>query len=125
MKNGLEFPTIRRWRLLLLSSNTLLITKFEEHHNISRLEKELSNFRGEYNYHMRLDILDQKTPAEIFFCKENFMPRDVEVVTPYEKDGEIRAKFTNRVGKQARMALPHIERASAYRPQETTPHNFT
>ena len=35
----------------------------------------------------------------------HFVPKDVEVVTPYEKDGELRMKFTNRDGKPARIAM--------------------
>ena len=47
-----------------------------------------------------------KTPAQVFYSEPDFVPRDVEVVAPYVKDGELRMKFTNRAGKPARLALP-------------------
>ena len=47
-----------------------------------------------------------KTPAQIFYSEPDFIPKDIEVITPYAKDGELRMKFTNRAGNPARLTLP-------------------
>lgn len=53
-----------------------------------------------------------KTPAQIFYSDEDFVRKDVEVVKPYEKDGELRMKFKNRDGKPARISIPVVAGAS-------------
>lgn len=81
------------------------IDEFASHCNLQRLVADIARFRDDHNYRIPLEILDMKTPSQVFFCEEGFVPKDVEVVTPYEKDGELRMKFTNRDGKPARMGL--------------------
>ena len=56
-----------------------------------------------------MDSLGGKTPSEIFLSgDDSFTPADAEVVTPYEKDGELRMKFTDRDGALARVSMPII-----------------
>jgi transposase InsO family protein len=85
------------------------IDPFETHQNITRLVAEIAAFQDEYNYKMPMDSLDGKTPADIFMGDGSFTPKGAEVVTPYEKEGELRMKFTSRSGAPARMAMPAIE----------------
>jgi putative transposase len=85
------------------------IAPFETHGNLMRLVDELRRFQDEYNYQMPMDSLGGKTPSEIFFGDGSFVPTGAEVVTPYEKDGELRMKFTDRDGKPARISMPVIE----------------
>ena len=82
------------------------IDSFGSHCNLKRLVDDIERFRDDYNHLLPLEVLDMKTPAQIFYCEKDFIPTDVEIVTPYEKDGELRMKFTNRDGKPARMAIP-------------------
>lgn len=82
------------------------IDSFETHHNLQRLVADVTRFQNDHNYLWPLEILDMKTPAQVFYSEPDFIPKDVEVVSPYEKDGELRMKFTNRFGKPARMAMP-------------------
>jgi hypothetical protein len=70
------------------------------------LVDEIERFRDDYNHRIPLEVLDMKTPAQIFYCEKDFIPTDVEIVTPYKRDGELRMKFTGRDGKPARMAIP-------------------
>lgn len=86
------------------------IDLFEKHQNLTQLVSELDLFCEQYNYKMPMDALSGKTPAEIFFGDGSFTPKGAEIVTPYEKDGELRMKFTNRDGKLARMSMPLIEK---------------
>jgi len=59
---------------------------------------------------MPMDSLGGKTPADIFLSgEEDFMPDGAEVVKPYEKDGELRMKFTDRDGNLARTSVPIIQ----------------
>jgi hypothetical protein len=81
------------------------IDDFATHCNLQRLVKDINGFRDDHNYRIPLEILDMKTPAQIYFCEKDFIPKDVEIVTPYEKNGELRMKFANREGKPARMAI--------------------
>lgn len=83
------------------------ITKFSTHHDIFKLVREIDQARDDLNCHYRLDCLGGKTPNEIFFGDDDFIPTDVEVVKPYIKDGELRMKFTDRNGNKARMSTPH------------------
>jgi len=82
------------------------IETFASHCNLKRLVDDIERFRDDYNHLIPLEVLDMKTPSQIFHCEKDFIPTDVEIVTPYEKDGELRMKFTNRDGKPARMAIP-------------------
>lgn len=84
------------------------ISSFEEHQNITRLVKEIEKFQDDYNFKIPMDFLNGKTPADIFFGDESYQPTGAEVVTPYEKDGELRMKFTGRDGQPARMSMPLI-----------------
>jgi len=84
------------------------ITKFEEHKNLNQLLKEVELFQEQYNQDMPLEYLKGKTPAEVFLTEKSFVPDDTELVKPYEKEGELRLKFINRVGQPARMAMPLI-----------------
>lgn len=84
------------------------IDPFLTHQNITRLVGELTAFQDEHNYQMRMDCLDGKTPSEIFLGDRSFTPKGAEVITPYEKEGELRVKFTNRDGDPARMSMPAI-----------------
>jgi transposase InsO family protein/predicted DNA-binding protein YlxM (UPF0122 family) len=89
------------------------IDDFSLHGNLTRLEQDIRNFRDDYNHLIPLEVLNMKTPAEIFYCQEGFVPKDVEVITPYIKDDELRMKFTNRNGQPARMAMKLIEQSAA------------
>ena len=88
------------------------IAPFNSHHNLMRLVEEIKKFQDEYNYTMKSDYLEGKTPADIFFGDGLFTPKNSEVVTPYEKDGELRMKFADRNGDQARIAVAIIESAA-------------
>ena len=82
------------------------IDDFDKHHNLTRLLEETRSFEGQHNYSMVLDDLGGRTPADVYFNDKNYTPNNVEVVTPYQKDGELRMKFTDRDNKPARMTLP-------------------
>ena len=86
------------------------LAPFAGHCNLTRLVADLAQFQDEYNYKMPMDSLEGKTPAEIFLGDESFIPKAAEVVTPYEKEGELRMKFTDREGNPARIGVPVIER---------------
>ena len=83
------------------------IDQFSKHQNLTRLVAQIQEFVEQYNYQMPMDSLGGKTPADIFLSDdENFTPAGAEVVTPYEKDGELRMKFTDRDGNPARISVP-------------------
>jgi transposase InsO family protein len=84
------------------------ISDFFEHKNLTRLVKEIDLFTDEHNHHMTFEYLEGKTPAQIFYSDEDFVAKNIEVVKPYVKEGELRMKFTNRQGELARLALPQI-----------------
>ncbi len=89
------------------------IDPFWQHQNLTSLVVQIQEFIDQYNYKMPMDSLDGKTPSEIFLnTDETFTPKGAEIVTPYEKDGEVRMKFTSRDGDPARMALPLIPKES-------------
>lgn len=85
------------------------IAPFELHGNLMKLVDDIRGFQDQYNYKMPMDSLEGKTPSEIFFGDGKFMPKGAEVVTPYERDGELRMKFTNRDGNPARIGVPVID----------------
>ncbi|MBL6988680.1 MAG: transposase [Bacteriovoracaceae bacterium] len=85
------------------------ITKFERHRNITQLVEEINKFEDEYNYKMPHEYLEGRTPAQELFSNKTFIPEKSEIVTPYEKDGELRFKFKNRNNQAARLSLPVIE----------------
>lgn len=89
------------------------IDPFSIHKNITRLVAEIQAFQDQYNYKMPMDSLGGKTPADIFLGDGSFTPKGAEIVTPYEKDGELRMKFTNRDGAPARMAVSVIKPSTA------------
>jgi transposase InsO family protein len=89
------------------------IDDFESHQNLSKLVVQIQEFVDQYNYKMPMDSLGGKTPADIFLnTDETFTPDGAEIVTPYEKDGELRMKFTNREGHPARVAMPIIDKSA-------------
>ena len=73
------------------------IDTFSLHQNLTKLVVQIQAFVDQYNYEMPMDSLGGKTPSDIFLSgDETFMTDGAEVVTPYEKDGELRMKFTDR-----------------------------
>ena len=84
------------------------ISDFEQHKNLTRLVEEINDFEDEYNYKLPHEYLEGKTPADIYFNDKNFVAKEVEQVTPYKKDHELRIKFTNRNGGKGRLAVPLI-----------------
>jgi predicted DNA-binding protein YlxM (UPF0122 family) len=84
------------------------ITDFDLHQNLTRLVMEIQKFMEEYNYKIPMDSLGGKTPADIFLSDEPFTPKNAEIITSYQKEGELRFKFTNREGNLARMGIPLI-----------------
>lgn len=85
------------------------IDDFEKHQNLTKLVGQIQEFVDQYNFKMPMDSLDGKTPADIFLSgNDSFTPAGAEIVTPYEKDGELRMKFTNRDGDPARVVMPII-----------------
>jgi hypothetical protein len=85
------------------------IEPFGHHGNLMRLVDEIRTFQDQYNYKMPMDSLGGETPSEVFFGNDTFTPNGAEVVTPYEKDGELRMKFSNRDGAPARIGVPVID----------------
>lgn len=92
------------------------IDDFDGHRNLERLVTDVAKFRDDHNHHWTLDVLAGKTPAQVLYDDPDFLPKDVEVVRPYVKDGELRMKFTGRDGQPARLALDLIDGAPAPRP---------
>lgn len=85
------------------------IDQFSKHQNVTKLVAQIQEFVEQYNYKMPMDSLGGKTPADIFLSdEEDFTPPGAEVVEPYQKDGELRMKFTDRDGNPARTAVPFI-----------------
>ena len=85
------------------------IDAFSAHQNLTKLVLQIQEFMDQYNYKMPMDSLDGKTPAEIFLSGDDlFTPAGAEIVTPYEKDGELRMKFTDRDGAPAHVSMPII-----------------
>lgn len=85
------------------------IDKFSQHKNLTKLVAQVQEFKDQYNYKMPMDSLNGKTPADIFFePAADFTPEGAEIVTPYEKDNELRMKFTARDGNPARVSVPLI-----------------
>jgi hypothetical protein len=85
------------------------IDAFSEHQNLTKLVEQIQEFMDQYNYKMPMDGLDGKTPSEIFLSgDDSFTQAGAEIVTPYEKDGELRMKFTDRHGDPARVSMPII-----------------
>jgi putative transposase len=87
------------------------ISDFESHKNITLLVQEINLFLEEYNYKLPHEYLDGKTPSEVYFNDKDFVPKNTntEIIKTYEKDRELRFKFTNRKGNQARISIPLIE----------------
>jgi putative transposase len=85
------------------------ISNFENHKNITFLVQEINLFLEEYNYELPHEYLYGKTPSDVYFNDKSFVPKNTELIKPYEKNGEIRIKFTNRNGNQARISMPLIE----------------
>jgi transposase InsO family protein len=85
------------------------IDQFAEHQSLTKLVSQIQEFVEQYNYKIPMDSLGGKTPADVFLSDEDdFMPEGAEVVKPYEKDGELRMKFTDRDGYPARISVPLI-----------------
>lgn len=59
---------------------------------------------------MKNDYLENRTPSDVYFNDKEFVPKneDIEVVTPYKKDGEIRIKFKTRYGDNGRLVVDTI-----------------
>ena len=83
------------------------------HRNLTRVVLDIEQFREDYNHTWPLESLDKKTPAELYYCANDYVPKGREIVTPYVKDDEIRLKFTNRFGGPARMAKPLFTRQAS------------
>jgi putative transposase len=88
------------------------------HHSLTRAVLELEQFREDYNHAWPLESHDKKTPAELYYCANDYVPKGREIVTPYVKDNEIRFKFTNRFGGPARMAIPLKQTSTTYDPSK-------
>ena len=89
------------------------IDQFAEHQNLTKIVVQIQEFVEQYNYKMPMDSLGGKTPADVFLSDEDdFMPEGAEIVKPYEKDGELRMKFTDRDGNLARISVPLINQES-------------
>jgi len=86
------------------------------HRNLTRVVMEIEQFREDYNHTWPLESHDKKTPAELYYCANDYVPKGREIVTPYVKDNEIRLKFTNRFGGPARMAIPLNQSSTTYTP---------
>ena len=86
------------------------ITDFKKHHNITNLVEEINDFTQNYNYDLPLEYLDKKTPAHVYFEEKSFVSKNIptQIVKPYEKDGQLRMKFTDRNNNPARMSLDLI-----------------
>ena len=84
------------------------IDKFEKHQNLTTLVEQINTFEDEYNYYIKKDYLEDRTPADIYFNNKDFIPQNVEIVTPYKKDDELRIKFINRNNLRGRLSLPLI-----------------
>lgn len=85
------------------------IDDFDTHHNLSRLLEQIRAFEEQYNYSMPLDYFEGKTPANVYFNYDKFVPKNTEIVAPYVKENELRMKFTDRFGDPARMGMPIID----------------
>lgn len=84
------------------------ITSLASHHNISRTVLEVEQARDSYNHALPLESHDNLTPAELFYCGEDYRRSGVEIVTPYIKDGEVRVKYTNREGLPGRLVIGNV-----------------
>ena len=84
------------------------IDKFVDHRDLMKLAEQIKNFTEDHNHNWTYEILANRTPAEIYYSDEGYIPDNVEVIMPYIKDDELRMKFTNRNGKKARISIPHI-----------------
>jgi putative transposase len=81
------------------------IDNFSEHKNLTKLVDDVRSFQDQSNHDMPKEYLEGKTSAEIYYSGEDFVPKNYEILSPYQKDGELKIKFTNRNGKPARMTL--------------------
>lgn len=86
------------------------ISDFESHKNLTRLVNEISSFTEQYNHDFHFDYLDGKTSFEVYSNEKDFVPKmpNVEIIKPYEKDNELRMKFSDRDGNPARITMPII-----------------
>jgi putative transposase len=85
------------------------ISTFNSHQSLTILVNQINDAKDQVNYKIPLESLNNKTPAEMFLSgDESFTRKGAEVITPYEKDGELRMKFTGRNGKQSRISIPII-----------------
>ncbi|MBK7960159.1 MAG: hypothetical protein IPK04_02390 [Bdellovibrionales bacterium] len=83
------------------------ISTFNSHQSLTILVNQINDAKDQVNYKIPLESLNNKTPAEMFLSgDESFTRKGAEVITPYEKDGELRMKFTGRNGKQSRISIP-------------------
>lgn len=80
-----------------------------DNRDLMTLSRQLQEYEEQHNFEMRYDYLEGHTPADIYVGYETFIPKGVEVVTPYEKDGELRMKFTSRNGNPATICLSLLE----------------
>ena len=90
------------------------VSNFATHHNFTKLVLELDQFREDYNYTLPLESRDMKTPAAMYFSDRDYVSDGKEIVTPYEKDGEIRVKYTNRDGLPSRMSFKDNSKSTGY-----------
>lgn len=81
------------------------INNYAGHKNITKLVEEILTWERQHNYDLHYDYLDGRTPFEVYAYDKDFEPKNVELVKPYEKDGEQRIKYTNRDGNPARLTI--------------------
>jgi transposase InsO family protein/transposase-like protein len=84
------------------------VDPFLSHGNLTRLVEEILVFEKEYNYEMKSEYLEDRTPADVFFYDKSFVPKNVEVVTPYSKDEKLKINFTNRTATHGQLSRPLI-----------------
>ncbi len=85
------------------------VQQFHTHQDLTILVTEIKDAQDQFNYSIPLESLKNKTPAEIFLGgDDSFIREGAEVITPYEKDGELRMKFTGRNGQESRISIPLI-----------------
>jgi hypothetical protein len=84
------------------------ISNYSGHKNITKLVEEILNWEQQHNYDLHYDYLEGRTAFEVYAYDKDFEPKNVELVKPYEKDGEQRIKFINRDGNPARMTITQI-----------------
>jgi len=85
------------------------LDKFNKHKDIVKLVQQILKYTEEHNQDFHYPYLDGKTPFEVYQNEKDFIPSNgAEIISPYEKDQELRVKFTDRNGESARMTIAQI-----------------